>query len=80
VYGRNRTARDVRSRWLAEGVDVLLEVFDRLQVQPPPSCLECPGFKSVKAPCDPTHHPKPHPSPIFETPPITHLVSPHTHQ
>lgn len=26
VYGKNRKAADVRGRWLAEGIDVLLEV------------------------------------------------------
>ncbi|GFH10041.1 1,3-beta-glucan synthase component FKS1 [Haematococcus lacustris] len=32
VYGRNRNARELRNRWLAEGVDVLLEVYDKLKV------------------------------------------------
>ena len=32
VYGRDRTSKDVRQRWLASGIDMLLGMYGRLQV------------------------------------------------
>lgn len=33
VYGRCRQAKDLRSRWLAESMDILLETFPKLKVR-----------------------------------------------
>ena len=33
VYGRDRSSKDVRQRWLASGLDMLLGMYCRLQVR-----------------------------------------------